>query len=208
MGFFSSIGKAVKGVVSAVGGGDVIGAGLGLLGGAQANSATAASTKSQMQFQERMRNTAYQAAVADMRKAGLNPRLTYTQGAAASPAGASYSARDVSSSAREGMTASAMLRNIQEQNNNLRSQQQLNSASAKAAEASAAASISQAQKTAAETQGIRYSNVGKRVDSEWIQKFGVTGSGTRAAASTAKGLASLVKKPQQYLLKKISGFKK
>jgi hypothetical protein len=42
----------------------------------------------QMQFQQQMRDTAYQAAVADMKKAGINPALAYQQGGADVPAGA------------------------------------------------------------------------------------------------------------------------
>jgi len=53
-----------------------------------ANAASAAQAQAQMDFQERMRKTQYQTAVDDMKAAGLNPMLAYTQGGAGTPTGA------------------------------------------------------------------------------------------------------------------------
>lgn len=53
-----------------------------------ANQSSAEQAARQMEFQERMRNTQYQTAVEDMKKAGLNPMLAYSQGGAGTPTGA------------------------------------------------------------------------------------------------------------------------
>lgn len=45
----------------------------------------------QMDYQERLSNTSYQRAIADMRKAGLNPALAYHQGGATTAQGAQAS---------------------------------------------------------------------------------------------------------------------
>jgi len=72
----------------------LIGAGAALLGGVLGNQGAAAANRANRReaqknraFQERMRNTQWQAAVADMEAAGINPALAYAQGAAASPGG-------------------------------------------------------------------------------------------------------------------------
>lgn len=60
------------------------------------------------QFQERMRNTEWQAGIEDMKAAGLNPALAYSQGPAASPGGSmasqsiDYGASSAAGSARIG----------------------------------------------------------------------------------------------------------
>lgn len=67
--------------------GSVAGGVLGYLGQKDANETNMALGREQMQFQERMSSTAYQRAIGDMRAAGLNPMLAYSQGGASSPVG-------------------------------------------------------------------------------------------------------------------------
>lgn len=65
-----------------------------LLGGRQAQGAALAESQRNREFQERMRNTAWQAAVEDMRRAGINPAVAYSRGPAASPGGSTASVSD------------------------------------------------------------------------------------------------------------------
>ena len=64
-------------------------------GAANQNKSNQAASREQMAFQERMSSTAYQRAMLDMRKAGLNPILAYKQGGASTPTGQTWQAQNV-----------------------------------------------------------------------------------------------------------------
>lgn len=77
---------------------------------AEANAASAAQAQKQMEFQERMSNTSYQRGMDDMRLAGLNPILAYSQGGASAPSGAqgSVTAAKMEAPRIEGLSSTAL----------------------------------------------------------------------------------------------------
>lgn len=87
--------------------GGLVGGGLSLLGGVLGNRSAAKAARQQQQWQEHMRATQYQTAVADLKAAGLNPMLAYTQGGAGTPSGGQAQTRDVVSPAVASAAATA-----------------------------------------------------------------------------------------------------
>lgn len=89
------VGNAILGPLGGISGGGALGADI-LTGGAVSNAKSVSETNNsqmalanqQMAFQERMSNTAYERAMADMRRSGLNPMLAFERGGASTPSGA------------------------------------------------------------------------------------------------------------------------
>lgn len=66
----------------------IVAGGVGLAGNFMQNQASTAQAQKQMDFQERMSNTAHQREVSDLRAAGLNPILSALGSGASTPGGA------------------------------------------------------------------------------------------------------------------------
>lgn len=84
--------------------------GSSLFGTLYQNQEAKRAAKRQMEFQDRMSSTAYQRAMADMKKAGLNPMLAMKLGGASTPTGASYNPQNVGAAAVEGASKGAQRR--------------------------------------------------------------------------------------------------
>ncbi len=93
----------------------------GAFGQKSANSANSAQSQRQMDFQERMSNTAHQREVEDLSQAGLNPLLSVNKGAS-SPGGAQAQMGNIGKAGVESAASAMQIKNLKETNSLLKSQ--------------------------------------------------------------------------------------
>lgn len=133
-------------------GGGAAGGLISLIGGERQNRANKEEARTNRNFQRNMSNSAYQRGVIDLKKAGLNPMLAYSQGGASTPGGAQAQMENTA----EGAISSALdIKRLKQEIQVMSSQEKKNTADA-------ARSYADTGLANASAKGIIYQNEGKK----------------------------------------------
>lgn len=92
-------------------GGELIGGGITALSQHSANRMNMRLAREQRDWEERMSSSAYQRAVEDMRRAGINPMLAISQGGASTPGGTAATVQPVDALGRAVSSAGSKIAN-------------------------------------------------------------------------------------------------